>query len=93
MRTDLYQAFEASIVRAFADQVRLTSHRVQFDFRTFDPLNFYKTLQPILIEHAEAKSPAEVGSGMRNLIVMALFRAYASVLRRGAIIAVEEPEI
>lgn len=93
LRTDLYQDFEASIVKAFADQVRHTSHKVELDFRTFDPLNFYKTLHPVLIEHGVPKSPAEVGSGMRNLIVMALFRAYATILKGGAIIAIEEPEI
>lgn len=93
LRTDLYRAFETSIAESFSDQIRLTTHQVKFDFRNFDPLNFYKTLHPILVEHAVAKSPAEVGSGLRNLIVMALFRAYASVLRRGAIVAIEEPEI
>lgn len=93
LKTDLYNAFEQSITKSFADQVRLTSHRVRFDFRTFDPLNFYKTLHPVLIEQEIAKSPSELGSGMRNLIVLALFRAYASVLKGGAIIAIEEPEI
>lgn len=93
LRTDLYRTFEQSMVAAFDQQVRHTAHKVRVDFRTFDPLNFYKALQPILEEHGTSKNPAEIGSGMRNMIVLALFRAYANVLKRDAIIAIEEPEI
>jgi putative ATP-dependent endonuclease of OLD family len=50
-------------------------------------------LQPLLLENGEHKSPSEAGSGMRNLIVMALFRAYAKAFRGDAIFAIEEPEI
>lgn len=93
LKTPLYRSFETAIVEAFQEQVRLTTHQVQFDFRTFDPLNFYKGLHPILIEDGEHRNPSEAGSGMRNLIVMALFRAYAKAFRGDAIIAMEEPEI
>ena len=58
-----------------------------------DPLNFYKILYPVLVENGSSRNPAEAGSGMRNLIVLALFRAYARVFKGDAIIAVEEPEI
>ena len=64
-----------------------------FDFRTFDPLNFYRSLYPVLFEDGQAKNPAEAGSGMRNLVVMALFRAYAKTFKGNALIAIEEPEI
>ncbi|MGU3405949.1 ATP-dependent nuclease [Methylobacterium brachiatum] len=93
LKTDLYKEFELNISRAFTDQIRQTSHQVRFDFKTFDPLNFYKNLHPILIEQEITKSPNEVGSGMRNLIVLALFRAYAAIMKDGAIVAIEEPEI
>ena len=93
LKTDLYRSFERAVAGGFADQVRLTTHAVTFDFRTFDPLNFYRSLSPVLIENGEPKNPAEVGSGMRNLIVMALFRAYAKTFRGDALIAIEEPEI
>lgn len=93
LKTDLYNAFEKSITDAFMDQVKLTTHQVRLRFSTFDPLNFYKSLQPILFEGDREKNPSEVGSGMRNLIVLALFRAYAETFRGKAIIAIEEPEI
>jgi putative ATP-dependent endonuclease of the OLD family len=92
LKTDLYRSFERAVAEGFADQVRLTTHAVTFDFR-FRPAQFYRSLCPVLIENGEPKNPAEVGSGMRNLIVMALFRAYAKTFRGDALIAIEEPEI
>ena len=93
LKTDLYRSFEQAVGEAFQDQVRLTTHAVTFDFRTFDPLNFYRSLYPVLFENGQAKNPAEAGSGMRNLVVMALFRAYAKTFKGNALIAIEEPEI
>jgi putative ATP-dependent endonuclease of OLD family len=93
LKTDLYRSFEKAVGDAFQDQVRLTTHAVTFDFRTFDPLNFYRALYLVLFEDGEAKNPAEAGSGMRNLVVMALFRAYAKTFKGDALIAIEEPEI
>ncbi len=93
LKTELYQSFVQAVAESFKEQVRLTDHSVQFDFRTFDPLNFYRALYPTLLEDGTGKNPAEAGSGMRNLIVMALFRAYAKTFRSDAIIAVEEPEL
>ncbi len=93
LRTDLYGRIEESIKQAFSEQIRHTTHEVKFNFRTFDPVNLYKTLHPVVLENGIEKNPSEIGSGMRNLVVMALFRAYANVIRNGAIIAIEEPEI
>ena len=93
LKTPLYRSFEHAVGEAFQDQVRLTTHAVTFDFRTFDPLNFYRSLYPVLFEDGQAKNPAEAGSGMRNLVVMALFRAYAKTFKGNALIAIEEPEI
>jgi predicted ATP-dependent endonuclease of OLD family len=93
LKTDKYRSFEDAIAEAFLTQVRHTTHEVRLDFRTFDPLNFYKSLQPLLLEEGVRKNPSETGSGMRNLIVMALFRSYAKAFRGDAIFAIEEPEI
>jgi len=93
LKTDLYKAFVAAVSAAFQEQVRLAGHAVEFDFRTFDPLNFYRAMYPTLVEDGEGKNPSEAGSGMRNLIVMALFRAYAKTFRSDSIIAIEEPEL
>ena len=93
LKTELYHSFQQAVADAFHAQLRRTTHDIRFDFRTFDPLNYYKALQPTLIEDDIEKNPSETGSGMRNLIVMALFQAYAQTFKGDAIIAIEEPEI
>jgi putative ATP-dependent endonuclease of OLD family len=93
LKTPLYRSFEKAVGEAFQGQVRLTTHVITFDFRTFDPLNFYRSLYPVLFEDGAAKNPADAGSGMRNLVVMALFRAYAKAFKGDALFAIEEPEI
>ncbi|WP_293678500.1 AAA family ATPase [uncultured Phenylobacterium sp.] len=93
LRTDLYQEFETNIREAFAAQLRTAKFDVAFEFRTLDETNLYRGLYPTLIERGRAKSPAEVGSGVRNLLVLALFQAFAKSFRGGAVLGIEEPEL
>lgn len=93
LRTDLYKDFEAALRAAFAAQLRTSGYDVQFEFRTLDETNLYRGLYPTLIERGQAKSPSEVGSGVRNLLVLALFHAFASAFKGGAILGIEEPEL
>lgn len=93
LRTPLYEKFVGAVRDAFAAQVRHTRHTVDLDFRAFDPMNFYRALAPFLSEDGERRSPGETGSGLRNLIVLALFRAYGEVFRGTSVVAIEEPEM
>ncbi len=93
LKTELFNQFEGTFTEAFDDQIRRTSLSVGLEFRTFDPINYYRSIVPLLIEDNKSKNPSEAGQGMRNLILLALFRAYAKVFRGDAIIAIEEPEI
>ncbi|OBQ66485.1 DUF2813 domain-containing protein (plasmid) [Mesorhizobium loti] len=93
LKTPLYRSFEEAITGAFQDQIRHAMQNVRLDFRSFDPLNFYKAIYPTLVDGGHDKSPAESGSGVRNLVVLALFRAYAAAFRNSTVFAVEEPEI
>ena len=93
LRTDLYQNFVAAVAEAFKHQLRHTRHTLDVDFRSFDPLHFYRSLQPFLTEDGEQRSASETGTGLRNMIVLALFRAYGKTFRGDGMIAVEEPEM
>ncbi|MCP9223380.1 AAA family ATPase [Erythrobacter sp. LQ02-29] len=93
LKTDLYVKFENSLRDAFAAQLRSSGYDVSFEFRTIDETNLYRSLYPMLVENGEAKSPQEVGSGVRNLLVLALFQAFAESFRGGAILGIEEPEL
>lgn len=93
LKTDLYTAFESALREAFAEQLRTSRYDVQFQFRTIDETNLYRSLYPTLIERGAAKSPGEAGSGVRNLLVLALFHAFARAFKGGAILGIEEPEL
>ena len=93
LKVGRYDQFTEAFKAAFASQVQASQYEVGVDFRTFSPLNFYKNLQPVLYEEAEAKDPVEAGAGMRNLMLLALFRATAAISRGTSVMVVEEPEI
>ena len=93
LRTPLFTQFEEALADNFSQQLRRTLHQIRLNFRAFDPLNYYRAVHPILVEGGREVNPLQAGQGMRNLILLALFRAYARVFRGDAIIAIEEPEI
>ncbi len=93
LKTERYSEFEQTFSRSFSEQIRRTTYQVALEFKTFDPLNYYRSIQPLLSEAGDLKHPIQAGQGMRNLILLALFRTYAKVFRDDAIIAIEEPEI
>ncbi|HEV8712431.1 MAG TPA: AAA family ATPase [Candidatus Binatia bacterium] len=93
LRTNLFSTFEETFKASFGDQLKRTTHEIEIDFQTFDLLNYYRSLQPLLVENFMQKNLTEAGQGMRNLILLALFRTYAKVFKGDAIIAIEEPEI
>jgi putative ATP-dependent endonuclease of OLD family len=93
LKTELYTSFETALRDAFAEQLRTSRYDVQFQFRTIDETNLYRSLYPTLIERGAAKSPGEAGSGVRNLLVLALFHAFARAFKGGAILGIEEPEL
>ncbi len=93
LRTDLYDSFVKAVGEAFVQQMHHTHHSVDVGFRSFDPGSFYRSLQPFLTEDGERKSASEAGSGLRNMIVLALFRAYGKTFKGDTIVAIEEPEM
>lgn len=93
LKTDHYARFEGELRKAFADQLRTANYDVKFEFRTIDETNLYRGLYPTLIEGDAPKNPAEVGSGVRNLLVLALFQAFARTFKGSAVLGVEEPEL
>lgn len=50
LKTELYTSFELALREAFAEQLRTSRYDVQFQFRTIDETNLYRSLYPTLIE-------------------------------------------
>ena len=93
LRTELYDQFEAAMRDAFASQLSTSGYDLAFAFKNMDETNLYRNLVPTIIEAGERKSAGEVGSGVRNLLVLALFQGFARAFRGGAVLGIEEPEL
>lgn len=93
LKTAEYNIFEKELREAFTAQLRTTKYDVKFEFQTIDESNLYRGLFPTLIEGTSPRSPTEVGSGVRNLLVLALFQAFAKTFRGNAVLGIEEPEL
>ena len=93
LQTDQYKAFEKELKGAFAAQLKTARYDVSFEFRTLEETNLYRSLYPTLVERGVARSPLEVGSGVRNVLVLALFQAFAKSFRGDAVLGIEEPEL
>lgn len=93
LKTDHYGRFEKALREAFADQLKTANYDVKFEFRSIDETNLYRGLYPTLVEGESPRSPLEVGSGVRNLLVLALFQAFAKTFRGDAVLGIEEPEL
>lgn len=93
LRTDLYTRFETALREAFTAQLRTAGYDVTFEFRTMEETNLYRSLYPTLVERGVPRNPLEVGSGVRNVLVLALFQAFAQSFRGDAVLGIEEPEL
>ncbi|WP_027584020.1 AAA family ATPase [Bradyrhizobium sp. Ai1a-2] len=93
LQTDQYKAFEKELKDAFASQLKTARYDVSFEFRTLEETNLYRSLYPTLVERGVARNPLEVGSGVRNVLVLALFQAFAKSFRGDAVLGIEEPEL
>lgn len=93
LQTDQYKAFEKELKEAFAAQLKTARYDVSFEFRTLEETNLYRSLYPTLVERGVARNPSEVGSGVRNVLVLALFQAFAKSFRGDAVLGIEEPEL
>ena len=93
LKTERYTEFEDSFCAGFAQQLRHTTHSLKLEFRTFDPQSFYSNVRPIILDGIDERSAEFLGQGMRNMILLSLFRSYAKVFRGDAILALDEPEL
>jgi len=68
--------------------------QTQLIFKSFDPINYFQSLLLSVNEFGKDIYPRDLGMGSRNLLFLALFKAYAETFRpAGDLIVIEEPEL
>lgn len=92
LNTEQYAQFHDVARESFADLLIGTGYNLALQFRPYDPTNLYRGVRPLIRELGIERDVSEMGDGVSNLAVLALFRAYAEVLRGTGILMIEEPE-
>jgi len=92
-RPQKYQELESSLLKNLQDQTKDLLEEFTLELKPYTPLHYYKTLQILGKEWEKFFGVTEMGSGIQNLILLALFRTYAELEKENAILAIEEPEI
>lgn len=93
LKTEKFIEFENLLRSNIRDQCGGLPPNLSIEFNAYDPLNYYRSLQLLAKENSYPLQATDLGAGMQNLILLALFRVYASLKKSDAIIAIEEPEI
>lgn len=93
LETEKFKEFENCFKESFKEHILPTENDVDISFKAFDPKNYYKTIQIIPKEYGNIKNIDQMGEGLKNLIFIALFRAYAKVFPGSTIFLIEEPEL
>ncbi len=88
-----FEDFEEAFKKSFKEHVLSSQNKVDLEIRPFDPKHYYKHLEIIPQEYLLSKNLNQLGDGTKNLILIALFRAYAQVFGNSTIFLIEEPEL
>jgi len=93
LETEKFKEFESSFKESFKEHVLPTENDVDIGFKAFNPKSYYKTIEIIPKEYGSIKDLDQMGEGMKNLIFLALLRAYAKIFPQSTIFLIEEPEL
>jgi len=101
--TQLKDAYNSNIgphLNTFKDVMKKftrehTGLDIDFKFSVLDPTEVLKSLRPYVWDDVLSKNfdVEKVGAGVQSALAIALARAYAYIVRRPLILAIEEPEL
>jgi len=87
-----YARFKREFITICSEMTGGLADSFELDLEIYDPLFYYKTIQIIGNEVEGRFNIQELGSGVQNLVLLALIRTYASLFKGKAVLAIEEPE-
>ena len=67
--------------------------KLRFRFDLFDAMQFFKSIRLCFNEAGTVIDATNMGTGVQNALVVAIFQAYEQLRKRGAIFLIEEPEM
>ncbi len=88
-----YAKFKKVFIDTCSEMAGGLADSFELDLEIYDPLFYYKTVQIIGNEIKRSFNIQDLGSGVQNLVLLALVRTYASLFKGKVVLAIEEPEI
>lgn len=94
---DKFNDFDNSLQQFFAAHLPNTSTEKRFDisvsFRAYNPINYFKSLSLIPRDHGKEIDLSQLGDGLKTILLLSYFKAYAEAFKNSSILMIEEPEI
>lgn len=72
---------------------RQTGLNIRLELQIVNPIEVLKNVRPHVIEGGISVDPEEAGAGVQSAIALAVAKAYADIVRKPVMLALEEPEL
>jgi putative ATP-dependent endonuclease of OLD family len=93
LKTEKFNEIEQCLRDYTKEHMGHLPYSLELNFDIYNPINYYRSVQLLAREGGNTYDAAELGSGLQNAIVLALFRTYAKLYTGTVTIAIEEPEL
>ena len=88
-----YSKFKDTFIQKVQINVLGHINGCELNLEIYDPLWYYKMIHITSMESDQRFNVEEIGSGTQNLILLSLFQTFATLMKKNAILAIEEPEL
>jgi len=92
-----FNMFDSSVSNYFAQHLPKNAEENRFDvtvsFRAFNPITYFKSLSLIPRDNGKDIDLSQLGDGMKTILLISYFKAYAEAFKNSSILMIEEPEI
>lgn len=92
-----FSTFDSSVSEYFSQHLPKNAEENRFDvtvsFRAFNPITYFKSLSLIPRDNGRDIDLLQLGDGMKTILLISYFKAYAEAFKNSSILMIEEPEI
>jgi len=92
-----FRGFDDSLQQFFADHLPNTATEKRFDvsvsFRAYNPISYFKSLSLIPRDNGKEIDLSQLGDGLKTILLLSYFKAYAEAFKNSSVLMIEEPEI
>lgn len=92
-----FKKFDSSLQSFFEDHLPSKATEKRFDvsvsFQAYNPINYFKSLSLIPRDDGKEIELSQLGDGLKTILMLSYFKAYAEAFKNSSVLMIEEPEI